>query len=70
MTCGSWPFFPAQCPACLYFQAQTPPYMDDSGYQILGFCRHPRIAMELFRPQTLEPSDADRCPLFIALTSP
>jgi hypothetical protein len=65
MTSGSWPYLPEQCPACHYFQAESPPFVDDSGYEILGFCRHPRIGMELFRPQKLDLSNADRCPLFV-----
>ena len=51
MTPGSWPFMPGQCPECLYFQAATPVFVDDSGYEIRGFCRHPRVAMELFQPR-------------------
>jgi hypothetical protein len=33
----------------LDFRAEGPSFVDDSGYEILGFCGHPRIAMELFR---------------------
>ncbi len=65
MSQGSWPYMPAQCPHCRYFQAGSP-FVDDSGYEILGFCRHPRIAMELFAPQRLHASEQDRCPLFAA----
>ena len=65
MTRGSWPYLPAQCPNCFYFQAEQPPFTDDSGYEILGFCRHPRIGMELFRPQKLDFSRADPCRLFV-----
>ena len=65
MSRGSWPYIPAQCPGCAYFHTESPPFVDDSGYEILGFCRHPRIAMELFRPQQLQTSEADRCPMFI-----
>jgi len=65
MTRGSWPYLPEECPGCFYFQAASPPFVDDSGYEICGFCRHPRIAMELFQPQKLDLSDADRCPLFV-----
>ncbi len=65
MSHGSWPYLPAQCPKCRYFQAE-PPFVDDSGYEILGFCRHPRVAMELFRPQRLHASACERCPLFVA----
>jgi hypothetical protein len=38
---------------------------DDSGYRIPGFCSHPRIGMELFEPQRLDLSKADRCRLFV-----
>jgi hypothetical protein len=50
----------------MYFQVEEPAFIDDSGYEILGFCRHPRVAMELFRPQQRKSSDADCCPLFFA----
>lgn len=66
---GSWPYLPAQCPSCWYFQA-VDPTVDDSGYEILGFCRHPRVAMELFRPQRREPTESDRCPLFVPQARP
>jgi hypothetical protein len=65
MTSGSWPYMPGQCPDCAYFQPATPAFTDDSGYETLGFCRHPRIAMELFRRQNPEPSQSERCPLFV-----
>ena len=65
MTGGSWPYLPAQCPHCLYFQAEQPPFTDDSGYEILGFCRHPCVGMELFRPQQLDLSRVDPCRLCI-----
>ena len=64
MTGASWPYFPEQCPDCVYVHKLTP-FTDDSGYEILGFCRHPRIAMELFRAQRREPSGSERCPLFV-----
>jgi hypothetical protein len=65
MSAGSWPFYPQQCPRCAYFQPSSPPFVDDSGYEILGFCRHPRIAMELFEPQKRTKSDAEPCRLFV-----
>jgi hypothetical protein len=64
MSDGSWPQAPGQCPHCRYFHATSPPFVDDSGYEIVGFCRHPRIGMELFAPQELDPSAIERCPLF------
>jgi hypothetical protein len=65
MSAGSWPYIPDQCPDCHYFCAAVPAFVDDSGYEILGFCRHPRIAMELFRRQREAGSAGDRCPLFV-----
>lgn len=41
MTRGSWPYLPEQCPACFYFEEAAPPFVDDFGYEIRGFCRHP-----------------------------
>jgi hypothetical protein len=68
---GSWPYFAQQCPHCLYFEACEPTFIDDSGYEILGFCRHPRIAMELFRARKQWASQSERCPLFIGrITEP
>jgi hypothetical protein len=61
---GSWPYLDGQCPDCFYFQVASPPFVDDSGYEIPGFCGHPRIGMELFRPRKLDLS-RDRCPLFV-----
>jgi hypothetical protein len=65
VTSGSWPYLPAQCPHCFYYQAAQPPFTDDSGYEILGFCRHPRIGMELFQAKKLDLTKAERCRLFI-----
>ena len=65
MTQGSWPYLPGQCPDCLYLQAALTRFVDDSGYEIVGFCRHPRIGMELFQPQKLDLSNSERCPLFV-----
>ena len=62
---GSWPYLPEQCPHCRYFHGSAPAYVDDSGYEILGFCRHPLIAMELFALQKLAPMGSERCRLFV-----
>lgn len=70
MPAESWPQFPEQCPHCFYFQALSPPYIDDTGYEVVGFCRHPRIAMELFRPQRLDLSRSERCRLFVRSERP
>jgi hypothetical protein len=61
---GGWPYIPAQCPHCRYMHRFTP-FVDDSGYEIVGSCRHPRIGMELFQRQTSQPSESERCPLYI-----
>jgi hypothetical protein len=42
-----------------------PPYRDDSGYEIVDFCRHPGIGVELFRTQTRAVSARERCPFFV-----
>jgi hypothetical protein len=63
MTNGSWPYIPQQCPECFYLQAVSA-FVDDSGYEVVGFCRHPGIAMELFRPRRTDLL-AERCPLFV-----
>jgi len=49
----------------LYFRAEEPSFTDDSGYEIVGFCRHPRIGMELFQPQKRDLSKSERCPVFV-----
>lgn len=69
MTAGSWPYLPGQCPGCAYFHAASPAFVDDSGYEILGFCRQPRIGMELFRPKKLGQCKSERCPLFVPRAS-
>ena len=59
----SWPFAPPACPRCWYFQEYDPPFEDDIGYEVVGFCRQPRIAMELFRlRERPEPTD---CPFLL-----
>ncbi len=60
---GSWPYLPGQCPHCWYFQ-ELNPFVDEAGYEIVGFCRHPRIAMELFHRR--QPLESENCPLFMA----
>jgi hypothetical protein len=64
MTSGSWPYLPAQCPSCMYLKAFVPAFRDDTGYEIRGFCRHPRIAMELFVPQQRR-LEQGPCALFV-----
>jgi hypothetical protein len=66
MTGGSWPYLPGQCPRCHYLYEVTPPFVDDGGYEIVGFCRHPRIGMQLFSPKKRTPSQSERCPCFYA----
>jgi hypothetical protein len=65
MSRGSWPYLPGQCPHCSYLQPIEPAFVDDSGYEILGLCRHPRIGMELFLPQARSASENERCPFFV-----
>ena len=60
----SWPYTPSECPRCRYFDAFNPSTRDDVGYEIVGLCLHPRIAMELFRLR-LRP-EPTHCPCFLA----
>ena len=61
----SWPYTPSECPRCRYFDAFDPAARDDAGYEIVGLCLHPRIAMELFRLR-LRP-EPSHCPCFLAV---
>ena len=65
MTGGSWPFMPAQCPRCAYLHEMTS-FVDDSGFEVRGFCRHPRIAMELFVPRAERGVLREPCRMFVA----
>jgi hypothetical protein len=62
---GGWPFLEAQCLHCRYFYAYEPARTDDKGYALPGFCRHPRIAMELFVTETRPDLSAGSCSLFV-----
>ena len=64
MKTASWPYLPAECPACRYFQPFEPPVEEEDGYQVLGFCRHPRIGMELFELKSRDQAAQPRCPCF------
>ena len=63
MKTASWPYSPAQCPECRYLQPFDPPIQDDDGYDVAGFCRHPRIGMELFELKTRAGAQPP-CPCF------
>ena len=60
----SWPYSPTECPACRYFEPLDAPAYDDIGYEIVGGCRHPKIAMELFRFKERDPATMAPCPCF------
>jgi hypothetical protein len=62
----AWPYGPEECPRCRYFERLEPPAYDDVGYEIVGVCRHPRIAMELFVLQQRHPGEMEACPCFSA----
>jgi hypothetical protein len=62
----SWPWSPHQCPHCRYLAAFDPPRTDDAGFEMPGFCLHPRIGMELFLPKRLDLEQLEPCPLFRA----
>lgn len=60
----SWPFGPDECPRCVFLEPVEPPIVDDSGYEVVGFCRHPRIAMDLFLFQRRDQRSLAPCPCF------
>jgi hypothetical protein len=60
----SWPYTPSECARCRYFDAVDPSARDDAGYEIVGLCLHPLIAMELFRLR-LRP-EPSHCRCFLA----
>ena len=62
----SWPYSPQECPHCRYLEPIDPPTFDEVGYQLVGLCRHPRIAMELFVLQERDPATMEPCPCFRA----
>ena len=64
MTGGGWPYLPGHCPHCAYLHELSPPARDEAGYEIPGICCHPRIGMELFRPQRRAAPASERCPFF------
>lgn len=64
MSFGSWPYMRGQCPHCRYFHAYAPVQVDDKGYTLLGFCRHPRIGMELFTSPNRSELSEGTCPVF------
>ena len=62
----SWPYSPLECPRCRYLESLEPPAYDDSGYEIVGLCTHPRIAMDLFLFKRRDPTTMEPCPCFRA----
>jgi len=63
---ASWPYSPKECPRCQYFEPVDPPALDGNGYEIVGGCLHPRIAMYLLVIQERDPDTLGRCPCFWA----
>lgn len=64
-TGGAWPFIPSLCPRCRCFFGYEPNRADDAGYELPGFCRHPRIAMELFASRARQDSLGADCQMFV-----
>jgi hypothetical protein len=60
----SWPYSPKECPCCRFFEQLDPPALDDAGYEIVGLCRHPRIATDLFNFKQRDPETMEPCPCF------
>lgn len=44
----SWPYSPSECPSCVFLHQLDVPAHDDVGYEIVGICQHPKIAIDLF----------------------
>lgn len=64
-TQGGWPYIDSQCPNCRYFYAYENGRTDDKGYALPGFCRHPRIAMQLFTSTSRGDFSKAGCSLFV-----
>ena len=62
----SWPYSPKGCPNCRYLEQFDSPAFDDIGYEIVGMCLHPRIAMDLFLFKERDPATMEACPCFRA----
>lgn len=62
----SWPYSPDECPRCRYLERLEPPARDDAGYELVGLCRHPQLATELFLLQERDASELEPCPCFRA----
>jgi hypothetical protein len=60
----SWPFGEKECPHCRYLHPVEPPLLDDAGYEIRGFCLHPRIATDLFIFKNRNADQIGACPCF------
>jgi hypothetical protein len=60
----SWPYGPNECPRCHYFERLDPAAIDDAGYEIVGVCRHPRIATDLFLFKQRDATTMESCPCF------
>jgi hypothetical protein len=61
----SWPFSPRECPGCRYFQELDSPEIGDDGYEVVGFCGHPRIFMDLYSSARGDPASVEECPFFV-----
>jgi hypothetical protein len=70
MSSASWPYSPGECPRCRYLQPIDPPICDDDGYDLVGFCRHPRIGMELFQLKRRPAGAQSSCPCFFPQAEP
>ena len=60
----SWPYSPQECPRCRFFERADPPALDYAGYEVVGACLNPRIAMDLFALQQRDPETMAPCPCF------
>ncbi len=58
----AWPFSDRECPSCAYLLAFERAATGEDGYQVVGMCRHPSIATELFLARS--GGGPARCPCF------
>lgn len=60
----AWPYSAGECPRCAYHVAFEREHVGDDGYRLIGLCRHPNIAAELF---VMNRPARESCPCFFPI---